>query len=109
AVVDALPLLQRVKEVTVAEIIENDGDRAAAGHRVADVAAWLGRHQVDTCYVVPNQRGDTVEQLIRHASDLEADIIVAGAYTHTRMREWVFGGVTRTLITKSDRCAVLSH
>ena len=109
AVVDALPLLQKAKEVTVVEIIENDGDRAAAGHRVADVAAWLGRHQVDACHMVPNHRGDAVEQLIRHASDIEADMIVAGAYGHTRMREWIFGGVTRDLITQSRHCSLLSH
>jgi nucleotide-binding universal stress UspA family protein len=109
AVVDALPLLQRAKEVTVVEIIEKDGDRAAAGRRVADVAAWLGRHQVDACHMVPTLRGDAVEQLTTHASDIEADIIVAGAYGHTRMREWIFGGVTRNLITKSNRCSILSH
>ena len=109
AVVDALPLLQKAKEVTVVEIIESDGDRAAAGRRVADVAAWLGRHQVDACHMVPNHRGDAVEQLIRHASDIEADMIVAGAYGHTRMREWIFGGVTRDLITQSRHCSLLSH
>jgi len=109
AVVDALPLLQKAKEVTVVEMIANDGDRAAAGHRVADVAAWLGRHHVDASHMVPNHRGDAVEQLIRHASDIEADMIVAGAYGHTRMREWIFGGVTRDLITQSRHCSVLSH
>jgi nucleotide-binding universal stress UspA family protein len=109
AVVDALPLLQKAKEVTVVEIIESDSDRAAAGRRVADVAAWLGRHQIDASHMVPNHRGDAVEQLIRHASDVEADIIVAGAYGHTRMREWIFGGVTMDLITKGDRCSLLSH
>jgi nucleotide-binding universal stress UspA family protein len=109
AVVDALPLLQKAKEVTVVEMIANDGDRAAASRRVADVAAWLGRHQVDASHMVPNHRGDAVEQLIRHASDIEADIIVAGAYGHTRMREWIFGGVTRDLVPKSNRCSLLSH
>ena len=109
AVVDALPLLQKAKEVTVVEIIEGDGDRAAAGRRVADVAAWLGCHQVDACHMVPNHRGDAVEQLIRHASEIEADMIVAGAYGHTRMREWIFGGVTWDLITRSTHCSLLSH
>jgi nucleotide-binding universal stress UspA family protein len=109
AVVDALPLLRKAREVTVVEIITNDDDRPAASRRVADVAAWLGRHQVDASHRVPNHHGDSVEEVIRHASDLEADIVVAGAYGHTRMREWIFGGVTRDLITKSDRCAVLSH
>jgi len=109
AVVDALPLLQKTREVTVVEIIESDDDRPAAGRRVADVAAWLGRHQVDACHMVPNLRGDAVEQLIRHASEIEGDMIVAGAYGHTRMREWIFGGVTRDLITQSRHCSLLSH
>ena len=60
-------------------------------------------------HIVPKHRGDAMEQLLRYPSDIEADIIVAGAYGHTRMREWIFGGVTRDLITKSDRCSVLSH
>jgi nucleotide-binding universal stress UspA family protein len=109
AVVDALPLLQRAKEVTVVEIIENDDDRHGAARRVSDVVAWLGRHKIDACHMVPNLRGNAVEQLVSHASDIGADVIVAGAYGHTRLREWVFGGVTRDLITASKVCSVLSH
>ncbi len=109
ATVDALPLLQRAKEVTVVEIIADDDDRPAAGRRVADVAAWLGRHQVDAYHKVANQGDGAVDQLLHHSSDIGADIIVAGAYGHSRVREWVFGGVTRDLITRSDRCSVLSH
>lgn len=109
ATIDAIPLLQRAKEVTVVEIIADDDDRAAAGRRVADVAAWLGRHQVDAYHKVANRGDDAVDQLLHHASDIGADIIVAGAYGHSRVREWIFGGVTRDLITTSDRCSVLSH
>jgi nucleotide-binding universal stress UspA family protein len=109
AVVDSLPLLRRAKEVTVVEIIEDDDDRHAAARRVSDVAAWLGRHKVDACHMVPNFRGNVVEQLTSHASDIGADVIVAGAYGHTRLREWVFGGATRDLITDSKVCSVLSH
>jgi nucleotide-binding universal stress UspA family protein len=109
AIVDALPLLKKAKEVTVVEIIENDDDRSAAASRVADVTAWLGRHGVDACHVVPNLRGNAAEQLATRASEIGADIIVAGAYGHTRLREWVFGGVTRDLITQSKACTFLSH
>ena len=56
-----------------------------------------------------NLRGNAVEQLTSHASDIGADIIVAGAYGHTRLREWMLGGVTRDLITISKVCSVLSH
>jgi len=109
AVVDAIPLLQKAKEVTVVEIIEKDEDRSVAAHRVADVAAWLGRHKVDASYIVPSLRGNAVEQLATQASDIGADVVVAGAYGHTRLREWIFGGVTRDLITQSRICSFLSH
>ena len=109
AIVDALPLLKKAKEVTVVEIIEDDDDRHPAARRVSDVAAWLGHHGVDACHMVPNLRGNAVEQLAMHASDIGADVIVAGAYGHTRLREWVFGGVTLDLITKAKVCSVLSH
>lgn len=109
AIVDSLPLLQKAKEVTVVELIENDEDRVAAGRRVFDVAAWLGRHRVDACHMVPTLRGNAVEQLATQASEIGADVIVAGAYGHTRLREWIFGGVTSDLITRATRCALLSH
>jgi nucleotide-binding universal stress UspA family protein len=109
AVVDALPLLQKAKEVTVVEIIENDNARHGSGRHVEDVAAWLRRHQVDPCHMVPTRRGNAVEQLAVHASDTSADLIVAGAYGHSRLREWIFGGVTNDLITRSARCSFLSH
>lgn len=109
AIVDALPLLQKAKEVTVVEIVENDDDRSAAAHRVTDVVAWLARHNVDACHRVPTLRGNAVEQLEAQASEIGADVIVAGAYGHTRLSEWVFGGVTRDLITGSRQCSFLSH
>jgi len=109
AIVDALPLLQKANKVTVVEIIEVDEGRSDAGRRVSDVAEWLRRHQVDACHMVPTHRGNAVEQLATHARDIEANIIVAGAYGHARLREWIFGGVTNDLITASKRCAFLSH
>ena len=109
AVVDALPLLKRVDNVTVVEIVEDDRGRTAAAGRVSDVAAWLGRHQVNARPIVPPLCGVAAELLARHASDMGADFIVAGAYAHTRLREWILGGVTNDLINSSTRCAMLSH
>jgi len=109
AVIDELQLLLKAEEVTVVEIIERDSDRSAALQRVVDVSEWLRRHEIDSSYMVPNLRGDAVEELARHANDVEADIIVAGAYGHTRLREWCFGGVTRDLLSTSRRCAFLSR
>jgi nucleotide-binding universal stress UspA family protein len=43
------------------------------------------------------------------AQELGADLIVAGAFGHSRLREWVFGGVTRDLLLRSDQFTLLSH
>ena len=43
------------------------------------------------------------------AAEEDAELIVAGAYGHNRLREWAFGGVTRDLLLRANRCALLSH
>jgi nucleotide-binding universal stress UspA family protein len=49
------------------------------------------------------------EELVRAAESEGADLIVAGAYGHSRMREWIFGGVTRDLLHHSPICCLLAH
>jgi nucleotide-binding universal stress UspA family protein len=109
AIVDALPLLKKAKEVTVVEIIENHAERSRAGHSATDVVSWLTEHGVDACHTIPTRSGNAAELLADHATEVGADIVVAGAYGHTRLREWIFGGVTRDLITRPTRCSLLSH
>ncbi|MCC6889715.1 MAG: universal stress protein [Hyphomicrobiales bacterium] len=109
AVADALPLLKKAREVTVVEIVEDDEDRSAASRRVADVAAWLKMHRIDASHRVPTLRGDAAQQLATQANEIGADLVVAGAYGHTRLREWIFGGVTSDLIRLAKTCAFLSH
>ena len=91
AVSDALPLLLKSSEVTVAEIIEDEADRAAALSRVGDVVAWLSRHGVQASAQVPEQRGDAATQLERIAADVGAGVVIAGAYGHSRLSEWILG------------------
>ena len=62
AVFDALPILAAAKEVTIAEIPEQDGRRADALSHVADVAAWLRGHGIAAHTVVPEKAGDVTEQ-----------------------------------------------
>jgi nucleotide-binding universal stress UspA family protein len=107
AVVDALPLLHKAKDVTVIEIVEGDASRSAAERRVNDVAAWLKRHDILAFPKVTHVTSAT-EQIDRIWKS-EADLVVAGAYGHARLREWVFGGVTRNLITRSQRCCFITH
>jgi nucleotide-binding universal stress UspA family protein len=109
AVVDALPMLSKTREVTVAEIVEDDRSKAAAVARVNDVVAWLGHHGIFATGLVPDETGDTAIQLEQVASNIGANVVVAGAYGHSRFKEWVFGGVTRSLLQQSDRCSFVSH
>lgn len=107
AVADALPLLHKAKDVNVIEIVEGDADRSAAEVRVKDVAAWLKRHDILAFPKVMHaaSEADQIDRIWK----TEADLVVAGAYGHARFREWVFGGVTRSLITRSRRCSFLTH
>jgi len=109
AVFDALPILAAAKEVTIAEIPEQDGRRADALSHVADVAAWLRGHGIASNSIVPEKAGGVTGQLENIAANVGAGAVVAGAYGHSRLREWVLSGVTRHLATESRRCAFLSH
>jgi nucleotide-binding universal stress UspA family protein len=109
AVFDALPILVAAKEVTITEIPEQDGRRADALAHVADVAAWLNGHGIAANTVVPEKTGGATGQIEDIAAHTGAGVVIAGAYGHSRLREWVLGGVTRHLATESRRCAFLSR
>ena len=109
AVFDALPILARERDVTIAEIPEQDAHRANALLHVADVASWLLGHGIVASTVVPESAGRVTEQLDRIAADVGAGAVIAGAYGHSRFSEWILGGVTRRLIEPSGRCSLLSH
>jgi len=109
AVADALPLLRNATDVTVVEIVEEQADRAAAVSRLKDVVAWLSRHGISSSELVPDECGEAGAQLESIASRVGAGVIVAGAYGHSRFREWVLGGVTRRLINPINRCSLLSR
>lgn len=109
AVVDALPILREAKNVIVAEIIEDEADRSAALSGIEDLVAWLLRHGVVAAQRVPGECGNAAAQLDRIASEVGAGLVVAGAYGHSRFREWVFGGVTKHLLNPYSRCSLLSR
>jgi nucleotide-binding universal stress UspA family protein len=109
AVVDALPILHEAKNVIVTEIVEDEADRSAAASGVEDLVAWLSRHGVLASGRVPSEPGNAAAQLDEIASEAGAGLVVAGAYGHSRFREWVFGGVTKCLVNPSGRCSLLSR
>jgi len=109
AINDALPLLHKAREVVVVELIESAADQAAAKTRVDDVARWLVRRQVNASSIATKALIGVTDRLTILAQDEGADVIVAGAYGHSRFQEWVFGGVTRDLLKQRKCSALLSH
>jgi nucleotide-binding universal stress UspA family protein len=109
AVFDAVPLLQKAGHVAVVEIAADDEQLAAARVHLEDVARWLERHGVAAELLARPSTGDNTTQMHAIAHEQDADVIVAGAYGHSRLREWVLGGVTRDLLLRANRCSFVSH
>lgn len=105
---DALPLMKAAGRVSVVEIAAKT-ELAAARSRVEDVAAWLKQHSIIAEPIASLATDDEVIQLNSLAQQQGADVIVAGAYGHSRLREWALGGVTRDLLLSGHRCTLLSH
>jgi nucleotide-binding universal stress UspA family protein len=108
AVLAALPFLKKTAHVSVVEIAP-ENDREAAQLRVQDVADWLHRHGVNAQGATRSSAHDDAIRLAGVARELDADYVVAGVYGHSRMREWMLGGVTRDFLLKSDRSLLVCH
>ncbi|CAM3953876.1 universal stress protein [Roseateles saccharophilus] len=107
---DALPWLRQAVHVEVAVFVPpEDADLAHGDLPGADIGLWLARHGVRVeARHLPTQVA-AGEALLSHAADMGADLIVAGGYGHSRLREAVLGGVTRTLMNSSPTPVLLSH
>jgi nucleotide-binding universal stress UspA family protein len=80
-----------------------------AHKHLEEVAGWLGRHGVKAEGRASLSTGEDADRLYAIAKEQGADVVVAGAYGHSRLREWVLGGVTRDLLLRADICALVSH
>jgi nucleotide-binding universal stress UspA family protein len=109
AVRDALPFLQQAESVMIVEISEaGEGDRIV--RQIKDVVGYLTRHRIDVIAerVRPAEVSVT-DALLRLIHDENINLVIAGAYGHSRLGEWVFGGVTRDLLAQSPVCCLVSH
>lgn len=107
---DAQPLLKRMKTVQVVLVAPRVGDQQHGQLPGADIAAHLARHGLRVEVVeAPRLEDTTGSTLLRHAREQGAALLVVGGYGHRRMRELVFGGVTRTLFDEADMPVLFSH
>jgi nucleotide-binding universal stress UspA family protein len=108
AIADALPLLKASEHVTVVGLAREDALPHVLAH-LEDVVGWLESHGVLAKPLTASCLGDDADRLYEILGDEGADMVVAGAYGHNRLREWALGGVTGDLLLCEDRCAFLSH
>lgn len=104
AVQDALPFLVRAEMVSVLSVgADPDADGAQ------DVCGYLAQYGIAARTVTRPAGSDIVDEITDLVRQQGADLIVAGAYGHSRLREWIFGGVTRDLIESTPVCCLMSH
>lgn len=96
AVADALPFLARASDVLVVAV--DEGDYGAERPSLTDVVAWLTAHEVKVRGDILPMAGTTAATIKTAAASMGADLVVSGGYGHTRLREWLLGGVTEDLL-----------
>ncbi len=108
AIHDALPFLQKAGTVRIVQVTRSD-QLEYVWETLHDVVDWLKEHGVKATPQAIKTSGDDIADLEAAASSMHADLVVAGAYGHTRLQEWFLGGVTRDLLMRTRRCALVSH
>lgn len=107
---DALPFLQAAKTAIVLVVEPRATDTGHGQEPGADVARWLARHGVNVVVqrdVAPD--ADVGSVILSRAADHDVDLIVMGIYGHSRMREMVLGGVSRTMLKTMTVPVLMSH
>jgi nucleotide-binding universal stress UspA family protein len=107
AAADAMPFLKRAKTVEVTMVTEHGKSDEAAG---ADIAQHLARHGlvVEVKQIVA-PHATAADVLLSHAADASADLLVMGGFGHSRLREFLLGGVTRSILQAMTIPTLLSH
>ena len=111
AFTDAAPFLEGCKELTVLEVDRDERDFKEFDLRETDFASYCtSAGYPQPRHLVKKSDGIGVGNVILNtASDVGADLIVMGAYGHSRMRQWVMGGASRTLLTSMTIPVLLAH
>lgn len=110
ATFDALPLLKKARKVRVVRIDPQKDPSLRGSVAGADLAEALSRHGVKAeAQGYPTDGLDEGQALMRCAEDAGAGLIVMGAYGHSRLAEFIFGGATRFVLTRMARPVLMSH
>jgi nucleotide-binding universal stress UspA family protein len=108
AVADALPMLRGAKHVHVVTVVDEKRlHRAGSG---VELCKHLARHGVEVTFEQVEAKGRAIGDVLEaHASERNIDLLVMGAYGHSRLREFILGGATRRVLTRPFAWTLLSH
>src|SRR6516164_1797428 len=108
AIADAMPILEKAKRVCVLTVIKEKAiDTRRSG---AELAKHLARHGVDVVLDEVDAKGRSIGDAFEaHVTYRNADLLVMGAYGHSRLREFVLGGATKSMLTRPPAPIFLSH
>jgi nucleotide-binding universal stress UspA family protein len=110
AVSDALPILERASSVAVVSVNPRSRDFGHGDMPGADIALYLARHGVKVdVQRIETRDLDVGNALLSHVANESADLLIMGGYGHSRLREMVLGGVTRTLLHEMTVPVLMSH
>lgn len=109
AIRGALPLLSRAREVVVLDGTALDDELGARHLPQLDLPAWLDRHGVRAQIRRFEPKSDYGANILAQARDMQADMIVMGAWGHSRIAQLVLGGSTRYLFQNADVPLLVAH
>lgn len=109
ALTNAIPLLRRANNVIVALFNPAVRFNAHGEQPGADIALYLARHKIKVDVLQETTEMDVGNTLLSLAADIRSDLIVMGSYGHTRFREVLLGGVTKTVLKTMTVPVLMSH
>jgi nucleotide-binding universal stress UspA family protein len=108
-ITNAIPLLKRAQIVEVVVFNPQEQPQAHGMMPGSDIALYLARHNIKVEVLLRNTEEDIGTALLSLATDLNADLLVMGGYGHSRFREILLGGVTRTVLETMTIPVLMSH
>jgi nucleotide-binding universal stress UspA family protein len=107
AVAASLPFIELADRVVILSVDEGKDTDQQACERLRHVLAWHNEHVTVRCLKQDNRA--SVEILLEAAHAVKADLLVMGGYSHSRMREVIFGGFTRRVLHSADLPVLIAH
>lgn len=108
ALADALPILTSTKQVHILSVLGEKGLHTTSNF--SDLEKYLAAHKVN--HIVEQRMlkdGDVTDTVTSYAQEINADLLVMGAYGHSRLREFILGGATRAILSDTKLPVFLSH